>query len=260
MREAAGRDLCETLGEILKKEPAFLRGLEGVLTTPIDDQDTMCDGDLGYYARCGRSALDMLELSRQCLGKKKQKIARVLDFGCGYGRVARWLCAAYPAAQVVGIDVDSNAVQSVARDLGMRAQLVEADWSNLPKERFDVVWIGALFNHLTEERVGELLTRTFDLLMPGGLVGITTHGAHVANRIRSGEKRYGLTEEQSKVLIGAYEQKAFGFVTYERMPQFGISIIKPARIMEFMGAARLTPLLFVERGWVGHHDYFAGYR
>src|SRR5436190_17109794 len=63
---------------------------------------------------------------------------RMLDFGCGSGRVAMAIKRAFPAADVAGFDIDA---QSIARARDASKNLGIAFSTELPKGRFDLVTI-----------------------------------------------------------------------------------------------------------------------
>jgi SAM-dependent methyltransferase len=80
---------------------------------------------------------------------------RILDFGCGVGRVITWLHALMPAAQFYGCDIDSEAIYWCERNLGT----IGAFYNNAldpplpyPDSSFDLVIAISVFTHLPEER------------------------------------------------------------------------------------------------------------
>ena len=67
-----------------------------------------------------------VQLIRQCLtAVGTQEVRRVLDFGCGHGRVMRVLRAAFPDAELVACDIDQDAVSFCAETFGARPVLCE---------------------------------------------------------------------------------------------------------------------------------------
>jgi SAM-dependent methyltransferase len=105
---------------------------------------------------------------------------RVLDVGCRFGALTR---AYVDGNQVVGIDVDREALAEAAK-LG-----IEPIWGDaaepfpLDDESFDVVVLGELLEHLLlpERTVGEARR----VLRPGGrLVGSVPNGHRLKSRLR----------------------------------------------------------------------------
>jgi SAM-dependent methyltransferase len=99
-------------------------------------------------------------------------LRRVLDLGCGGGRLLALVLAAHPAAQGVGLDFSppmlAEAGQLFAGEA--RAQLVEHDL-NLPLPdlgRFDAVVSSFAIHHLSDEYKFGVYRAAFDCLAPGG--------------------------------------------------------------------------------------------
>ena len=67
-----------------------------------------------------------------------QSGGRMLDFGCGSGRVAMAIKRAFPAADVAGFDIDA---QSIARARDASKDLGIAFSTEMPKGQFDLVTI-----------------------------------------------------------------------------------------------------------------------
>src|SRR5262249_35394045 len=139
-------------------------------------------------------ALDLLELSLSQSNRRKEKVKKILDFGCGFGRVTRWLAAAFTKAEIVAIDVDPKAVQAVKELLKIRAQQICRDWTDLPREQMDIMWISRLCTYFDEQRNAMRFKKLYKLLGPKGIIAVTTHGAYVEPRVRGREKTYRLAE------------------------------------------------------------------
>ncbi|HET6437389.1 MAG TPA: methyltransferase domain-containing protein [Anaeromyxobacter sp.] len=99
--------------------------------------------------------------------------ARVLDIGCGTGRLAQWI-AARIGPNVVGIDPLPDRI-ALARERApaLRFEVGRAeDLSVFASESFDAICLSAVF-HWVEDKaraLGEMVR----LLRPGGRVGLTT--------------------------------------------------------------------------------------
>jgi SAM-dependent methyltransferase len=125
----------------------------------------------GRWAR--ESILEVLESA----GLELRPGARVLDFGCGCGRVARhWLAAGN--VELVGTDADREAVRWCRRHLsGGRFEENAAEPPlPLPANAFDLVYALSVFTHLPELRQHAWLDELWRVLVPGGLLALTLHG------------------------------------------------------------------------------------
>jgi trans-aconitate 2-methyltransferase len=109
----------------------------------------------------GRRVLDRLALEGS---------ERVLDLGCGTGRVTAEIAARVPSGSVVGIDRSTamlETAQAWLRDHAPRATLVQADGAALPFHRaFDAVFSGATFHWIHDHAA--LFRSIVQALKPGG--------------------------------------------------------------------------------------------
>lgn len=103
---------------------------------------------------------------------------RVLDVGCGTGRLTRWIAERLgPGGGAVGMDplVDRIAIAR-ARSAGVAALTFEVgqaeDLGAFPDESFDVVCLSAVFHWVADKLKAMIEFRR--VLRPGGRVGLTT--------------------------------------------------------------------------------------
>jgi SAM-dependent methyltransferase len=102
----------------------------------------------------------------------------ILDYGCGYGRVTRWFCAAFQNARIYVTDIDRQSAEWCAAHLPCTA----IDPDPLAGS-FDLIWVGSVFTHLPAHRAGPLLERLLAALKPNGVLVLTTHGRTVELRM-----------------------------------------------------------------------------
>lgn len=92
---------------------------------------------------------------------------RLLDFGCGYGRVSRFLRQALPDVAIHGLDPKASAMAFQQDRLGL-----------LPHRdglAYDLLFAGSVFTHLRPVDFQATLTELIALLRPGGTALITLH-------------------------------------------------------------------------------------
>ena len=127
-----------------------------------------------HYFFVGRSNLytiyNILNI-RRGYSKDVPALETILDYGCGYGRVTRWLCAAFPDARISVTDLNMQAAEWCAKQF----QCVRIDLAP-PVAAFDLIWVGSVFTHLKAEVAEALLERLLAALKPNGVLAITTHG------------------------------------------------------------------------------------
>jgi ubiquinone/menaquinone biosynthesis C-methylase UbiE len=99
---------------------------------------------------------------------------RILDCGCTVGHnTAPWK-RAYPAAQVVGIDVSASALRYAhgrAESLGLAIDFLQMDATHLdyPDASFDVVFSSMFLHELTLKQLRLYLAEARRVLAPGGM-------------------------------------------------------------------------------------------
>jgi SAM-dependent methyltransferase len=164
----------------------------GAVETALDPADEMLEflrqserGDrdraLYTYFRSGASiAAGMLQVLRWRFGDLA-RVARVLDFASGYGRVTRFLLRALPPERVWVSDIYAGGVQFQERRLGVHGIVSTV----LPEDfhvaaaavpgGFDAILVTSLFTHLAEERFVGWLRALCALLAPGGVLVFSVH-------------------------------------------------------------------------------------
>jgi SAM-dependent methyltransferase len=109
---------------------------------------------------------------------------RVLDFGCGCGRIARHMLPL--VRELHGIDPNRRSVAWCARNLSNGTFLAGGREPTLPfpDGRFDLVWAWSVFTHLPAVSQRPWLAELTRIVAPGGLILFTTHGPPRAGDLR----------------------------------------------------------------------------
>ena len=213
-----GRSECPYLGRYLPSMPdeSFQAAFVGT-----SGNDALNDGFRVY------------KLVRDLHGKHSGELRpahRVLDFGCGWGRVIRFFLKDVEALNLVGVDVNPKAVEA-CKNTNPWCQFELCDVfppAPLESESFDLIHAYSVFSHLSEEAHLQWLAEFERLLKPGGMVLVTTFSRDVL--LQSSEwKRdpQSLLDWQRRVVdlfspandwLAAYDRGEF---CYGSMPEFG---------------------------------------
>jgi SAM-dependent methyltransferase len=101
--------------------------------------------------------------------------SRVLDFGCGWGRLTRFLARDVPPERLHGCDPVAE-ILAVCRENRVPATLAQSDFlpERLPfDEPFDLAFAFSVFTHLSEAAHERCLAVLHDALKPGGILVAT---------------------------------------------------------------------------------------
>lgn len=133
---------------------------------------------------------------------------KVLDYGCGYGRIARLMYYFTDEARCYGVDPWDKSI-GICRDTGLNENFVVSDY--LPKSLpisvydFDLIYAFSVFTHLSERAALTALSTLRNYISPVGVLVITIrpveywhHDIHAS-------------VEEKKHLMDLHRDKGFAF-------------------------------------------------
>lgn len=114
-----------------------------------------------------------------------QHARRVLDWGCGPGRVLAHMRTLLPQAEFNGCDPDPRALASASASLPEISftRIGPAPPTPFAPASFDAIYGVSILTHLPEQRARVWIAELARLLDPDGAVLVTTHGARTAERL-----------------------------------------------------------------------------
>jgi SAM-dependent methyltransferase len=133
-----------------------------------------------WFHISGRISCEVFAAALALVGRGLAEFDRVLDFGCGVGRVLRWLRTVMPHAQFTGADTDAEAIAWV-REHYPGVQLVPLAKDGLPPiavpdGQFDLVLAYSVFTHLDVDYQDAWLSELHRVVSPDGLLLLTISG------------------------------------------------------------------------------------
>jgi len=213
-----------------------------------DDQIFRNSSQRDFYFFTGRSNIftiyNILNVRRGYILSQSEP-RRILDFGCGHGRTARYLRAAFPAARIDVTDLNADAVGWCVDHFGCHAVAGE-----LPADTYDLVWAGSVFTHLPEHVASALISRLLRSLAPGGVLALTTHGRYrvaiMADFDWEHDKRawmhFNMGKARFEQMLTGYHADGYGYIDYAGVVDYGMCIAKPA----WYSARALTSNEFIQ--------------
>lgn len=136
--------------------------------------------DLSSFIRLGKTVAFDLYTTLSEQGIDAGGAHRILDFGCGCGRVLTWFSYLYPESRLFATDIDAEAIQWCQQHLGERA-MFSANGRDPPlpcdNGQFDIVYSVSIFTHLPEAMQFAWLEELNRITRPGALLVLTVRGA-----------------------------------------------------------------------------------
>ncbi len=130
----------------------------------------------GTYERTGREHRELIEATLPADWAWAGR--RVLDFGCGSGRILRQFAPEAGEAEFWGCDIDRPSIEWLQSNLSPPFHLFESEQvADLPQEDgfFDLIYALSVYTHLTDNWAGWMLEH-HRVLKPGGLLFATFLG------------------------------------------------------------------------------------
>lgn len=150
------------------------------------------------------------------LGHPLGKSARLLDFGIGWGRIARFFLREIPLANIYGIDVTPEFIQICKETFQSdNFQLTPAfPPCGLPNATFEFVVGYSVFSHLSGPACHSWMKEFHRITRPGAIVALTTRGRPFFDYCESLKgKGYG---GYSDALANMFENFAEARARYDR--------------------------------------------
>jgi SAM-dependent methyltransferase len=144
--------------------------------------------DAEWFLEAGRRAAESLTTLLGRHGVALHRQGRILDFGCGCGRVIRHL--RHLPAELHGCDSNPVAVEWCAGNLPFGTFEVNALESPLDydAETFDVAYALSVFTHLPGRLQAHWMSEMRRVLKPGGVLVLSLHGDALLGKLGRAER------------------------------------------------------------------------
>ena len=220
----------------------------------VSAQDTLIAGfeaaQPGAYFSSGLQQLAEIDSRLRQHGHQGLAGSRaVADFACNYGRLTRALCAALPHAAVYACDIDRDALQFCARELGALPIVTgwRPDEEQLPGD-LDAVFCVSLLTHTPLEHWRRVLRAWARMLRPGGVAAFTFLSESYVDSWLAGEmEHYGSYPPAVRAAAArALRDDGFGFAAltsgYGGEPFYGVAFCRSEVVRREVAAAGLELL------------------
>jgi len=146
--------------------------------------------DIRGFLELGRRAADSIETAVAKAGRPIDSMRAILDFGCGSGRVLRHWHRLAGKVAVHGTEMNAFLADACRAcvpfaTVGNNRPAPPLDYADAT---FDLVYALSVFTHLHEDLQRAWRDELRRILAPGGLLLVTTHGAHYLPRLSESER------------------------------------------------------------------------
>lgn len=221
--------------------------------SPIDHMyEPEKDGSNIHYFTVGLQASLIIE---KCLSiANKHKVESVLDFGCGYGRVLRFLVNQFPKAQITGCELEEKYTDFCKEAFNITTFQSKTNYKELPRnKKYDLIWAGSVFTHISASKFEELFDYFNEILNNDGVAVFTTHGRFSEEKLK--KHGYGLSRFGKKITEYQYKTMGYGYQDYSFAKDYGVSLMKPSWFMNFIKRYdNFEVVTYSEQYWDRHQD------
>ena len=212
-------------------------------------------GDLASYLSVGEKIPRVISAALDISGGEPP--ARILDYGCGHGRVMRWLRAAFPDATITGADVLPGAVEFCASTFGAVPLLIDKPFAETDLgDGYDLIWLGSVYTHLGRAGWDDLTDLLQRHLAPHGTLCFSVAGRTVAEKYADG--RISLRPQDApgiQTMLDDYRTNGLGFLARTRTTEtWGRSIVRSDAVLDFLAGRGLTSVLYAPNAYGAQQD------
>ena len=143
--------------------------------------------DTSYTVRAGLTQIRLI--NRLWLAHRNQKqVHRVLDFGCGSGRLLRYPNEFGENIELHGCEVNPKAVDWLNKNFNCRVHLIEKQYDlSFVDGQLDLIYCWSIFTHFSEEAHKLWLDAMFKKLNSDGILIVTFKTTEMIERLRHDE-------------------------------------------------------------------------
>lgn len=174
LRELPLEEVGDLLFDVSNAPPALRNILPAMASEEVQKN---------WTGTCGRSLLkqslsfvEILASNYESITGRSLSGARILDYGCGWGRLIRLMYKFSDPDLIHGCDAWDVSLD-LCRQSGIRARLAKCD--EVPKEapfpgtEFDLIYAFSVFTHLSERTAKAVMSSLRERISPQGLAVVT---------------------------------------------------------------------------------------
>lgn len=168
--------------------------------------------DREWFFKSGRQTAEDIANGLAAVGGRLQACERILDFGCGCGRVLLWLKDLAGATALYGSDIDATAIEWAREHLPYVTFTVNNGLppTEFPDAFFDFVYSQSVFTHLDETYQDAWLAELQRIVRPGGRLLLSVNGEQSFQQLEKTRQSQGIPSGALRI---ARDMKGLLFIT-----------------------------------------------
>jgi len=189
---------------------------------PLELRQITAASDLPEFLWTGLVDMDrIMTLYENVTHHTKIENPTILDFGCGCGRMVRFLNNFSPSHTIHACDVNPDHVNWCQKNLD-NVQTSQCDaLPPLPYEerKFNLVYGLSIFTHLSEKSSIKWLLELNRVLKPNGILIVTIHGLSALNIIQNSalhQKMFNLKRKVVEKIAKDFQETPFRYFKYDQ--------------------------------------------
>ncbi|MBX9604428.1 MAG: class I SAM-dependent methyltransferase [Bryobacteraceae bacterium] len=141
--------------------------------------------DANWFVTSGRQSVQDIQSALLSVGRTLAGNERILDFGCGCGRILLHLSEVVPPASITGVDIDSEATEWLRPKVDATIVTIpELPPMPFNDGSFDLVYCHSVFTHLDENYQDRWLAELRRVVRPGATLVVSFSGAKAVEHLR----------------------------------------------------------------------------
>lgn len=223
----------------------------------ISDNERMLAPTWEGYNFVGASAIEAITAA--LIGGRSGPPHRILDFGCGHGRVARHLRAWRPDAQIFAADVRADGASFCADTFDCVPVVLDPQFGVTDLPEVDLIWVGSVFTHIDYDRMKILWNWLWNSVSIEGSLVATFHGPQIIKMKKENNLKF-INDTCWEAILREFQKTGRGYQSYNRddLGDWGVSIVNFESLAQIGAQAPNSVITnFSERGWANLQDVMA---
>jgi SAM-dependent methyltransferase len=207
--------------------------------------------DRERFLKAGEMLANDVRLLVEQVGRPLDTFRHVLDFGCGCGRVLRFLQPHHPDVVFQASDIDQEAIDWSSKHLGELATWQRNEFcppTSYADGQFDLIYGISVFTHLDEDHQLAWLKELYRIAQPGCILVLSVHGPHCQGDLPVGER------ENLKAKGLLYRVGRTGWLKRDGLPDAYQTTYHTPEYVDGVWTQFFDLLCYQERGIVNYQD------